>query len=597
MNQDLRPYLCKSTLIPPEQTPITSITSLKSLTPLTSLTPLSTDLVNYPRPRTYFTSKEIASIYGFPTPTANNVTVGVISLGGGLTGTVSNTGVLTGGDVQAYWTSLGFTSQPKVVIVPVGASNIPDSSDATIENTIDVETIGACCPTNKLTILVYFAPNTFAGFKNAFNQAINGTTSIGGTTYANPNIISCSWGTPEINVPESFVRGSGSIDALFAQAVAKNISICCASGDNGSNNGVGGTGNYVDFPSCSPNVVACGGTKLICPDFVYNHSTIETSWANSGGGFSTKFSKPSYQANISALTTKTMRSTPDIALNADPNTGVIFIINGNRSIIGGTSIVAPAIAGYLAALGVTKYFANNWIYKFTNTCYYDITSGNNGAYQAITGYDNCTGFGSINGCSANLQLIPIPVTSITVPNTSESNPYLINKNDVPTKFFTANVVPANATIKTLTYKSSNTAIATVNSSTGIITITGTIGRATITVSSTQKLFPTVSSYFYINVVAIGGRLVEDPNTIKSISVPKTMFLINKTTSQINATLVPSTAKAQTLTYSSSKPAVATVSSSGLITTFSKGTTDITVSAVQPSKPTVSATIRLSTTFV
>ena len=118
----------------------------------------------------YFTATQIASIYKFPAPNPTiPVVVAVISFGGGLFGTVNpSTGALTGGDVQAYWTSLGIASanQPKVVVVTVdGATNTPLANDgSTIENTIDVAMIGGCCPSSNLTIVLYIAPNTFDAF-------------------------------------------------------------------------------------------------------------------------------------------------------------------------------------------------------------------------------------------------------------------------------------------------------------------------------------------------------------------------------------------------------------------------------------------------
>ena len=107
--------------------------------------------------RDWFYANELAKIYNFPNPSESNIVVGVISFGGGLLGTVSSQGVLTNGDVQAYWTALGIRKQPQVIIKTInGATNNTMDENATCENTLDVETIGACCPTSKLTIIFIY---------------------------------------------------------------------------------------------------------------------------------------------------------------------------------------------------------------------------------------------------------------------------------------------------------------------------------------------------------------------------------------------------------------------------------------------------------
>jgi subtilase family serine protease len=187
-----------------------------------------------------------------------------------------------------------------------------------------------------------------------------------------------------------------------------NINICAASGDGGSSDGVFLPGAYVDFPSSSPYVTAVGGTSLICPNYVYNSSTIETAWSYGGGGISSKFAKPSYQTNINTIG----RSTPDLASCSDPNTGIVFRINNLYYIIGGTSVASPLIAGFLAAVNFKK-FINPIIYKIPNTSFNDILTGTNGAYSCRIGYDNCTGLGSIKANVLYPNLSTIFTTSLT----------------------------------------------------------------------------------------------------------------------------------------------------------------------------------------
>lgn len=335
-----------------------------------------------------FTANHYAQIYRFPTPTVSRV-FAVISLGGGLYGSVKN-GILTGGDVQKYWTQLGIKSQPVVYIQSVDrARNFPRRNDdgATIENTIDVATIGAACPGNRHIIILYIAPRTFNGFYNAFNAAINGRVTVNGAS-VRPSIISCSWGAPEKYwAPADLTR----FNTLFGVAVANGVNITAASGDYGASNGLPGLNT--DFPSSSPNVIACGGTTLVCPTKTYTDaSTRETTWRGSGGGISEFFAKPAYQSSVAG----TKRNTPDVAMVADPNTGVAFIVGGKTMVVGGTSLVSPALAAYIGCLAKSPGFIAPLLY--TNpTCFNDILLGTNDGYTAKVGYDNCTGLGSING--------------------------------------------------------------------------------------------------------------------------------------------------------------------------------------------------------
>src|ERR1700735_660830 len=82
------------------------------------------------------------------------------------------------------------------------------------------------------------------------------------------------------------------------------VTVCVAAGDDGSTDGVTGGLNHVDFPASSPNVLACGGTKLEASG---TSITSEVGWNGlasnegaTGGGISDVFPLPSYQsaANI-----------------------------------------------------------------------------------------------------------------------------------------------------------------------------------------------------------------------------------------------------------------------------------------------------------
>ena len=131
----------------------------------------------------YFTMSQLRAIYNFPVPSTSNYVIGVVSFGGGLYGSVDSHGVLTNGDVQSYWTSIGIASanHPKVIVVPInGATNSPNVNDggSTMENTLDVEAIGGAFPSANLTIILYISPSTLDQFPVLLNYMEQFTSVI-----------------------------------------------------------------------------------------------------------------------------------------------------------------------------------------------------------------------------------------------------------------------------------------------------------------------------------------------------------------------------------------------------------------------------------
>ncbi len=110
--------------------------------------------------------------------------------------------------------------------------------------------IGSIAPGTK--IVAYFAENTDAGFLNAITTAAHDSTN-------NPSVISISWGGPESSWTQQAMK---SMDSAFQSAAAMGVTVCVASGDDGSTDGVTDGLNHVDFPASSPNVLACGGTRF-----------------------------------------------------------------------------------------------------------------------------------------------------------------------------------------------------------------------------------------------------------------------------------------------------------------------------------------------
>ena len=514
----------------------------------TTLTPaaIQTHAIQFNAP--YFTPVDCAAIYNIPIPSAGQKVVGVVSLGGGLlNGTLvptSNPSVnlFTNGDIQRYWAKMDITDQPTICIVSVdGAVNNPNMNDngATIENTLDVTTVGACCPTSKLTILLYLAPPTLQGFYNMFNMAINNSVTYNGIT-VQPSIISCSWGLPEPQAVSIATR----MNNLFQIAVSRGINICCATGDNGASNGLSGLN--VDFPSSSPYVVACGGTNLVCPTHNYASAT-ETAWVNGGGGISAVFAPPCYQARLGAP----KRVTPDIAMVADPSSGVVYCFGADDyRAYGGTSIVAPMFAGFLAATGQTT-FINQHLYSLPANSFHDIRSGNNGGYNADIGYDRTTGLGSINGVVLNTNIRQIMGLSMSPAQLAKGSTVTL----VPT------ISPPNATNALFVWSSSIPSVATVSTSGAVTGLNP--GISTITASTFDGRLSATTT---VTVVSV---------TIKSSSnvAITNISLARNASYTLRVAVLPSN-MSQAVTWRSNNPSCVSVTN-GVLRGLTKGTAVIT----------------------
>src|SRR6202008_4388187 len=122
------------------------------------------------------------------------------------------------------------------------------------------------------------------------------TTAIHDTV-RNPSVISISWGGAESTWTAQALTA---FDQAFQDAGLLGVTVCCASGDDGSSDGLTDGAAHVDFPASSPNVLACGGPRLesandaITSEVVWNEGSGSGA---SGGGVSDTFPLPAYQAN------------------------------------------------------------------------------------------------------------------------------------------------------------------------------------------------------------------------------------------------------------------------------------------------------------
>ena len=336
-----------------------------------------------------FTPAQVAQAYSFPAgATGAGETIGIIELGGGY-----NTG-----DLNTYF---GPKAPTITSILVDGGANQPGldpGSDG--EVMLDIEVAGSVAPGAR--IVVYFAPNTDQGFHDAITTAVQDTVN-------HPSVISISWGGPE----DSWTtQAATAMLEACTDAAGVGVTITAAAGDNGATDGVSDGKLHVDLPASLPPVLGCGGTMLTLSGSQIKTEVVWNETANgegaTGGGISNIDTLPSYQAKAGVPPQKETqfvgRGVPDVAGNADPVTGYKVRVDGQNTVIGGTSAVAPLWAGLVALLnqqiGKPVGFLQPALYQLIGTsAFHQILKGNNGAYDAGPNWNACTGLGTPNGAA------------------------------------------------------------------------------------------------------------------------------------------------------------------------------------------------------
>ncbi len=342
---------------------------------------------------------EVAQIYDYPAGDGTGQCIGLIELGGGF----------QLDDLSNYFGSLNINT-PQVISVSVdGGTNsptTPDSDDG--EVMLDIEVAGAIAPAAK--IVVYFAPNTDRGFLDAITTAVHDSTN-------QPSVISISWGGPE---SQWTTQALTNFDEALQAAAAMGVTVCVASGDNGSSDGLNDGNNHVDFPASDSFVLGCGGTTLQASNEQIVNETVWNDQPNggaTGGGVSNVFPLPTWQDGFDVPSPTVQgggRGVPDVSGDADPNTGYNILVDGENSVFGGTSAVAPLWAALVARInqkmGKPAGFLNPLIYNqaVEASGVHDITEGNNGSFSAGPGWDPCTGLGSPDGVPLEAALTGTP---------------------------------------------------------------------------------------------------------------------------------------------------------------------------------------------
>ncbi len=326
-------------------------------------------------------------------------------------------------DLPKFWSAAGvrqITSNFAYVDVNGGVGANPPPQ-ATIEASIDAQWASSVAP----GAAIRFYDSTRA--LDCLAQVLNDIP-----LFPNMSVLSISFGSTEGSNAPSVLQA---YSQTLASIAALGVTVVASSGDCGTNSAAGiGSGNYsaqaplvVSFPASDPSVTGIGGSKI----------TFAGEWANAGevvwdllamaatatgGGVSSVYPKPAWQAGNALLAAETMRCVPDVVAYADadleqvdvglgvqPYTafgiGVLTYLNGTLQSYGGTSVSCPIWAGIAALINQGRAGAglgpvgllNPHIYPLAGTsAFHDIRSGTNGAYSAGQGYDLSSGLGSPN---------------------------------------------------------------------------------------------------------------------------------------------------------------------------------------------------------
>jgi subtilase family serine protease len=431
-----------------------------------------------------YTADQIASAYGLTGLYTQS------DFGSGVTVALYELEPYSSSDISAYQSCYGTSASVTNVSVDGGAGSGAGQGEAAL----DIEDVAGLAP--QASIRVYEGPNTNSGAYDTYSRIVTDNVA---------QVISTSWGLCE---SQEGATAAQSENTLFQEAATQGQSIFAASGDNGTTDCTNFSGKpikarAVDDPASQPYVTGVGGTSMTS----VGPPPTETVWNDggssgaSGGGVSTLWTQPSYQAGFavpqssitctSALSTN-CREVPDVSASADEYHGYVIYYSGGWTSFGGTSVAAPTWASLTAladassaCAGTEVGFANAALYRAASTGYStdfnDITSGNNSydtvtGYSAGTGYDMASGLGSPKGTALASALCTDATDSVTVQNPGNQS----STTDTAITPVTASA--SSSTGATVTYSASNLPSGlTINTSSG--TISGTpIAAGTYTVT-------------------------------------------------------------------------------------------------------------------
>ncbi len=273
------------------------------------------------------------------------------------------------------------------------------------EVNMDVQIVAGLCPA--ADIVVYFATWDQKGWVDLLNEVVKGVP-------AGAVAVSVSWGLSEDSSDFS-ADARRVIDHRLQAAALLGITVCVSAGDDGSGDQVSDGKAHVNFPACSPHVLAVGGTQL--------DGDQEVVWwqapgrrsdggGSTGGGISRLFPQPSWQ-NVEVTSPDrsgaTGRVIPDIAALAGPPYYQLVLL-GKAAPNGGTSAAAPLWAALIARsaaalnpprapvfLAPLLYGAGPDGHPLGTSVCRDITSGENTSTPPGWGFGAGPGFDAVSG--------------------------------------------------------------------------------------------------------------------------------------------------------------------------------------------------------
>ncbi len=302
---------------------------------------------------------------------------------------------------------------------------LPDSY--ILEVTQDISTSATIA--QGCTVNVYFTEDTEQGWLVFLNRILQPESEPQPTVVTASFVLAFEDST--IGSPSDTSSVAGTLSPLFQALAGLGIDVFIALGDWGADNRQTDGAIHVGYCATDPYVTSCGGTVAVksgstLTEYVWSDAfstsgfgSSTTDFGATGGGVSAAFTTaPAYQSAIgvtgatdSGGTAHTGRGVPDVA-------GMVgyfgFVINGANSNplsynFVGTSCVAPLYAGLAAVLRSAFGRAigpfNTTLYALQDVAFNDITFGNNDSadtpdspyFTAGTGWDACTGLGSIDG--------------------------------------------------------------------------------------------------------------------------------------------------------------------------------------------------------
>jgi pseudomonalisin len=370
----------------------------------------------------YLAPEDFATIYDLVPLYQQSIT------GGGQSVAIVGRSNIKMADVRQFRTFFGLPANDPQIIVNGSDPGIFSSGEET-EADLDVEWSGAVARNAAIKFVVSKSTNSSDGVDLSAQYIVNHNLAA---------VMSTSFGLCEAALGSS---GNGFLNSLWQQAAAEGITVFVSSGDNGaagcdSASASSAThGHGVNGLCSTPYSVCVGGTEfsdVTNPTLYWSGSNIagtqasaisyipEVTWNesgpgyglwSSGGGASTIYAKPSWQAGT-GVPADGKRDVPDVSLTSAGNDGYLIYQEGGLYVVGGTSAASPSFAGVMALVeqhaGARQGNANIAFYSLASkqraggaSAFHDITSGNNSVpgqtgFSATTGYDQATGLGSID---------------------------------------------------------------------------------------------------------------------------------------------------------------------------------------------------------